>query len=187
MNVNYPSNADDESITLAGLKYEQSLSDPTTMSAFIQRLKLANICREIVDTLPPFFSEPQETDYAVVLTLDDKLRSYLKELPVFFQLDPASVQASYEICRQRPHIAWQRVGIHFSLYARLSRLHRPYHLTHFKDPRYNYSHATCIGSAHTILELRRSMDDLAPLAGVRPAHFWTIMQHVFVSKVSYNQ
>ncbi|KIX01087.1 uncharacterized protein Z518_10153 [Rhinocladiella mackenziei CBS 650.93] len=184
MNVNYPSNADDESITSTGVEHELPLSAPTSMSAFIQRVKLADLCREIVDTMPSMFLESQEPAYGVVLALDDKLQTYLKQLPVFFQLDPISIQESRSICKERPHIAWQRLGVHVSLHARLCRLHRPYHLRGSTDPKYAYSRATCVRSAHTILELRRSMDDMAPLAGVRPARFWVIMHHVFMAALT---
>ncbi|KAL6249045.1 hypothetical protein RBB50_004108 [Rhinocladiella similis] len=184
MNVKYPSNIEDTLITPNAPEEELPWSVATEMSAFLQRIKLANLCREIVDALPSGFSDSQEPDYAIILMLDSKLQEYLKELPIFFQLDPMSVQQSQIVCEERPYIAWQRLTIHFSLHARLCRLHRPYHLIGATNPDYAYSRTTCLRSAHTILDLRRSMDDLIPLAGIRPARLWTLMQHVFMAALT---
>ncbi|KAJ9647676.1 hypothetical protein H2204_000306 [Knufia peltigerae] len=184
MNVKYPSNTDDTLITPNAQEEGLSWSFPTEMSAFLQRIKLANLCREIVDALPSAFSDSQEPEYAIIMMLDNKLQQYLKELPIFFQLDPMSIQQSQKVCEERPYIAWQRLSIHFSLHARLCRLHRPYHLIGSTNPDYAYSRTTCLSSAHTILDLRRSMDDLIPLAGIRPARLWTVMQHVSMAALT---
>ncbi|KAK8187514.1 uncharacterized protein BKA78DRAFT_191448 [Phyllosticta capitalensis] len=182
MRVSYPANADDELITTADAHYNLPLSVPTSMSSFIQRVKLAELCREVVDTLPSTLVDPRELDYEVVLSLDTKLQNHLRDLPFFFQLDSANIQRSRNICRERPYIAWQRTMIHFSAQTRICRLHRPFLLEGSSNPKYAFSRMTCIRAAHTVLELRKSMDDLEPreLDGTRFAH---VMQHVFMATV----
>lgn len=128
MNVNYPSNVDDEFITPTRVGHDFPLTNPTSMSAFIYRVKLGDLCREIVDTMPSILLGSQDPEYDLVLALDKKLQAYFDELPVFFRLDPISIQQSQEVCKERPNISWQRIIIHFSLHTRLYRLHRPYHL-----------------------------------------------------------
>lgn len=179
MNVNYPSNVDDEFITPTEVMHDFPLTSPTPMTAFIHRVKLASLCREIVDTIPSTFLEPQELEYDVILGLDKKFQQFLQELPVFFRLDPDSIQRSQEICQARPYLAWQRINIHFSLHTRLCRLHRPYHLEGMTNGKYAYSHTMCIRSAQTILELWRSMDDAGARVGMKPARIWTVIQHFF--------
>lgn len=181
MNVNYPSNVDDEFITPTGLEHNFPLSTPTSMSAFIYRVKLADLCRQIVDAIPSILLESHEPEYDVVLGLDEKLQAFLKELPAFFQLDPVSVQQSQEACKERPNMTWQRIIIHFGLHTRLCRLHRPYHLEGLTNPKYSYSRSMCIRSAKTVLELRCLIGDEFTQIGFNPARSWTVMEHVFLA------
>ncbi|KAK7514331.1 putative Zn(II)2Cys6 transcription factor [Phyllosticta citriasiana] len=182
MMVSCPANADDELITTTGVHCNLPHSVPTSMSSFIQRIKLAELCREVCDALPMTLLEPRELDYDVVLNLNAKFQTFLKDLPFFFQLDPASIQRSRNICRERPYIAWQRAMVHFSAQTRICRLHRPFLLEGSSNPKYAFSRMTCIRAAHAVLELRKSMDDLEPreLDGTRFVH---VMHHVFMAAV----
>ncbi|KAJ5174464.1 uncharacterized protein N7482_000341 [Penicillium canariense] len=179
MNVNLPSNTDDEFITSSGIQQEFPMSIPTSMSAFIIRVKSSSLCREVIDALPSILLDSTEPDYDTILALDAKFHNLINELPVHFRLDPDSVEQSRGICKERPYLAWQRVSIHFSIHTRLCRLHRPYHLEGIMNSNYAYSHMMCIRSAQTVLELRRSMDELDTDFGLKPARFWTVMHHVF--------
>ena len=183
MKVNYPSNANDEDITTSEVVRDFPLSTPTSMSAFIQRIRLAEICRELVDTMPSIMLDHQDMEYDLVLELDAKLRNFIKTLPVFFQLDPASLQISQKICQEQPYIAWQRTILHFSVHTRLCRLHRPFYIEASVNPRYSYSHTMCIRSAQAVLDLRRMMESAGVMIGLWPSRFWTIMQHVFLATV----
>ncbi|KAJ5468226.1 hypothetical protein N7475_005978 [Penicillium sp. IBT 31633x] len=184
MNVNYPTNIDDDLMEATGAQQAFPLSAPTVISGSIQRGKLANLCREVVDAMPSILLDSQEPDYEVILALDKNFHEYLEEIPEFFKLDKESIQKSQEICEERPYIAWQRVNLHFSFHTRLCRLHRPYHLEGVTNPKYAYSHMVCIRSAQTVLELRRAMDDIDPEAGWYPARFWRVMQHVFLAALT---
>ncbi|KAM5343653.1 hypothetical protein ACJ41O_012190 [Fusarium nematophilum] len=153
------------------------------MSCFIQRLKLADLCREIVDTIPPMIEESTEADYEVILRLDRKLRDMRDNLPIFFQLDEESIHQSQAICQERPYITWQRIALHFSLHTRLCLLHRPYYLDGDSNPKYAYSLDTIMASAYTILELRRRMDDEGAGSNFCPERYWIILQHVTTAAV----
>jgi hypothetical protein len=177
MNVAYPSNVDDEFMTPTSIE-NFPFTTPTSMTAFIYRVKMARLCRELVDAMPSLLLESQEPDYDLVLNFDSKFQSAAKDLPIFFQIDTASIQASEEICRKYPDIAWQRIRIHFSLHTRLCRLHRPYHIEGSTNAKYAYSHIQCIRSAQTVLELRRQMEDGG---GFKAARSWNIMEHVFLA------
>ncbi|KAL4972931.1 hypothetical protein BDW66DRAFT_154277 [Aspergillus desertorum] len=190
MNVNYPSNIDDEIIPASGTQYGFPLSIPTSMSAFLCRIRLAELCREVVDTLPSLLldspdvsSQEQEVDYNLVLDLDARFQGFLNALPIFFKLDHRSIQQSLAICRERPYIAWQRTYLHFGINTRICRLHRPFHLEGFTNPKYAYSRMMCIRSAETVLSLRRSMEDIGGLINLNPSRFWLIVQHVFLAAI----
>ncbi|KAE8418036.1 hypothetical protein BDV36DRAFT_283328 [Aspergillus pseudocaelatus] len=181
MMVNYPTDVDDEFITPTGILQDPPLSQPSALSAFIYRVKLATLCREVVDAMPSIWLEAQEPDYETILELDRRFQNFLSELPTFFQLDPDSIEQSQKICEERPHIPVQRISLHFSLHTRLCRLHRPYHLEGVANPRYAYSHRACIQSAQKVLELRRLMDDAGARIGLKPGRFWTANQHCFLA------
>lgn len=197
MMVNYPCNIDDSLTTTVGepqLQHRQEqhqdqlfgfpTSTATSMSYFLHRLRLADLCRQVVDTLPSVLLEPQDLDYDIVLMLDSKFQSLIKSLPTFFQLDPNSIQESLEVCQARPYIAWQRATLHFSINTYTCRLHRPFHLEGTKNPKYAFSRMMCVRSAHAVLELWRSMADLGDGVGLNPARFWTVAQHVFLAAIT---
>lgn len=179
MNVNMPSNTDDEFITSTEVKQNLPLSVPTNISAFFFRVKTSELCREVIDALPSILLDSQEPEYDTILQLDKRFHDLIDSVPTFFKLDHESIEQSRAICKERPYIAWQRIGLHFSIHTRLCRLHRPYHLEGVTNPKYAYSHSVCIRSAHKILELRRAMDEVDSEVGLKPARFWTVMHHVF--------
>ncbi|KAF4969501.1 hypothetical protein FSARC_3287 [Fusarium sarcochroum] len=178
MNVNQPCNVDDDQITASGPVVGSPPSVPTDMSFFFLRIKLAEICREIVDTLPPMLNDVHESDYNVILELDKKLQDLANSLPEFCRLDSESIERTKGICEKRPYIHWQRIGLHLGIHARLCRLHRPYHLEAYSNLAYSYSRTTSIQSAYRVLELRRLMDDAGAASNFRPERFWVILQHV---------
>ncbi|CAG8246999.1 unnamed protein product [Penicillium salamii] len=179
MNVNYPSNIDDELMVSTGFQRELSLSVPTAMSGSIQRIRTAVLCREVVDALPSILLDSQQPEYEVILALDKRFHETIEEIPEFFKLDAESLRKSQKICKERPYIAWQRTSLHFSFHTRLCRLHRPYHLEGITDPAYAYSNRVCVHSAKRVLELRREMDEISPEAGGYPARLWRVVQHLF--------
>ena len=182
MAVNYPGNIDDDDLTPFTQECDLNapLDTPTGMSAFLQRVKLGDLCRETINTLPSMLLEQEEADYSSILELDAKFHAYLDTLPIFFRLDTASMQQSEAICIDRPVIRQQRIAVNLSLHTRICRLHRPYYLHGRTDPRYAPSHASCVVSAQKVLDLRRAMDDVdVRNVGPRPARLWKVAQHVF--------
>ncbi|RSL53527.1 hypothetical protein CEP53_007728 [Fusarium sp. AF-6] len=184
MRVNYPSNVDDEMMKPFDPIPNSPLSTPTRMTCFLHRIKMADLCREIVDTIPPMMDEFLEADYEVILGLDKKLNDILTNLPVFFRLDAESIRQSRDICRERPYIAWQRIVMHFGLHARICRLHRSYHLEGWWNPKYAYSRSASVHSAYQVLELRRMMDGPNAEGGFRAERFWVVLQHVTMAAVT---
>ncbi|KAL4895272.1 hypothetical protein BDV59DRAFT_152616 [Aspergillus ambiguus] len=188
MKVDYPKNIDDVYIATDETDSGLPLMMPTSVSALIYRIRFAEICREVVDTIPAVLLESsgqatEALDYEVILSLDMKFQLLIHALPSFFQLDPTSIQQSEGICRERPYIAWQRTMLHFSIHGRICRLHRLFHLEGIRNPKYAYSREICIRSAETVLNLRRSMEGIGALVGLQPKRFWLVMQHVFIAAI----
>lgn len=186
MNVNHPRNIDDELLTRSsGQEVDGfSASTPTSMSYLLHRLYLADICRQVVDTLPSVLMEPQELNYDVVVTLDGRFQNFIKFLPAYFQLEPQNMEAQAEIMRNRPYIAWQRATLHLSVNTYICRLHRPFHLESFANPAYAFSRTMCVRSAHKVLDMRRSMDDIGHSVGLDVSRLWSVAQHVFLAAIT---
>ncbi|KAF3401897.1 hypothetical protein F1880_009757 [Penicillium rolfsii] len=181
MNVRRPLNVEDDSI---GDEIELSLSTPTCMSYTLHRLKLAEVCREIVDAGAPHYFQGQELPYETILDLDRKLQQVCTELPTFFRFDPSSRRQFAEVYRERPEIAWQRALMQQGYHSRVCRLHRQYFIRGAKDPRYSYSHVVSLQSARKVLEIKRIMDEEEPLFTPNSSLFWAVMHHVFMAAVT---
>ncbi|KAG5750363.1 hypothetical protein H9Q72_008410 [Fusarium xylarioides] len=154
------------------------------MTFFFLRLRTAEISREIIDAITPLADDAPEEDYRLILQRDRKLQDFVKGLPEFCKLDPESMQKSEEICELRPFIYWQRISLHLGIHARICRLHRPYHLAAYSNPRYSYSRTMILASAYKILELRRMMDDPVAKLYFRPERYWIIFLHVTSAAVA---
>lgn len=182
MAVNYPGNINDNDLTSSTKECDLNapLDTPTGMSVFVQRMKLADLCRETIDTLPSILLEREEANYSSILALDAKYQTYIDNLPVFFRLDASSIQKSEDICAARPMLRHQRIAANLGIHVRIYRLHLPYYLRGRTNQIYARSNAACITSAQTVLELRRRMDeDTRQSPGPRPARLWKVAQHVF--------
>lgn len=182
MAVNYPGNINDNDLTSSTKESDLNapLDTPTGMSVFVQRMKLADLCRETIDTLPSILLEREEANYSSILALDAKYQTYIDNLPVFFRLDSSSIQKSEDICAARPMLRHQRIAANLGIHVRIYRLHLPYYLRGRTNQIYARSNAACITSAQKVLELRRRMDeDIRQSPGPRPARLWKVAQHVF--------
>ncbi|KAI9929562.1 hypothetical protein MW887_001035 [Aspergillus wentii] len=182
MNVQQPANIDDEPITNAD-NYSSPTSTPTSMSYSLQRLKLAFVCRDIVDTTAHEHLHNLEINYDKILTLDRKLHQAYSELPDFFRLDPVSRRRFSALYHARPTIAWQRCLLQQGYHSRFCRLHRQYLIRGARDPTYSYSHVICLQSARKVLEIKRIMDEDEPRFAPPSAVVWSVMHHVFMAAV----
>jgi hypothetical protein len=183
MNVKLPANIDDDDIGKHEDGHSLPESVPTHMSYALQRLKLAGLCREIVDTTADEYFQGLEVSYDKIMELDQKLNQGHKELPDFFRLDTGSRKRYAQLYQDRPSIAWQRLMIQQGFYFRLCRLHRDYFIRGARDAKYSYSHVVCLQSARRVIEIKRIMDNDGVGSTPNSAVFWCVMHHVFVATV----
>ena len=179
MNVRLPSNTNDEYVTPTGITKKFPLDELTTMTAFHYRIKLADVCRQVVDAMPAFDDEAPA--YETVLAMDKKFQDLLNSMPVSMRIDTENIAQSAEMCKTFPALPLLRAGFHLSVQTRLCRLHRPYHLEGLTNKKYAYSHSMCLRAAQAVLDTRSALDDAGKPLGVNPARSWVVMQHVFVA------
>jgi hypothetical protein len=153
------------------------------MTVLLYRARLADLCRQIVDSMPDMFLDAHYPGYDAVLEADRMLRKFLDDFPDFLQLDSA---ANKQIDGARPDIPvpMLRLTLHFSVHSRICRLHRPYHLEGSINPQYAPSRISCVRSAQKVLELRRAMDAVKGPAVLRPSLSWTVMQHASLAAIT---
>ncbi|RBR08449.1 uncharacterized protein FIESC28_10249 [Fusarium coffeatum] len=184
MNIKKPDHADDITSGGMNLLYRPPAYTITETAFLLQRIRLAEICREIIDALPSMTEDIIEQDYNLIYTLSEKLQNYSHSLPDYLKLNPSEEARTREIWRQRPYIHWQRISLHLGLHARICRLNRPYQIESYAHKEFFYSRVTSLASAHKVLELRRMMDDPQTRSTFKAERYWAILQHVTTAAVT---
>lgn len=98
MTVKLPRNLDRDDLNTKEADFSRSLDEPTIMSYYHQRIKLANICRQVADEVwsPLRTMDAGMIDYGVVYTLDAQFEHQLRELPRFLRNDVSLEQLRHE-------------------------------------------------------------------------------------------
>jgi hypothetical protein len=102
MAVNIPRNIDDKDLIYTNPPINRPLSEPTAMSYNIQRIKLADLCREVIDLIPISVCDTSIVDYQQVIALDQRFDAFLQELPIFLRNDEQSIQQSEQVVARYP-------------------------------------------------------------------------------------
>ena len=87
MAVNKPRNANDEDLFDGMDSPEKPISTPTTMSYFLERIRLAELCRYFTDHTPFFDLSDDNNRYTDAMSNDAKLQTFVEQIPTFFRLD----------------------------------------------------------------------------------------------------
>lgn len=182
MHVRYPQIVSGDLIAQSD-QSNSSESTPTSMSYFLQRIRLSEICRTIVDSIPRFLDDIDMVDYDQIVALDDQFEDLIKSFPVFFHLDEESRLISRGTDHRFPHIATQRYLIHLGVLNRRCKLHQPYLIRGFVESKYAYSRDVCLRSARNALEVNRVLEKTKSDLGCAPARFGTVVHHVFMATV----
>ncbi|PVH76458.1 hypothetical protein DL98DRAFT_292932 [Cadophora sp. DSE1049] len=192
MNVDYPTNVCDNSITPMGpTSYAVSCKHPTEMTYFLFRLRFATVFREMVDAAWETGSDMDDLPYELVLEFDKKLNdlsakfeeaysTVMKNMPSFTEPDTLRADGK-SVDSKTAQLIRQRNMAMFGMHTRFARLHRPYLVRGAQDPRYSYSRMVCLRSARTVIELGRMMT--ASFKDISSIKIWSVNHHVFVSTV----
>ncbi|KUJ10115.1 uncharacterized protein LY89DRAFT_597337 [Mollisia scopiformis] len=147
INVRLPKNCADEDVDLSEDTIAINGPQPTSMSFFLERLRLANLCREMTDTVPLETSKLIQMPYEQIIALDQKLQDFLSNLPFFFKFDSESRRRSKPFEAVYPKITVSRYCITSEAHSRRCKLHQRFLLRQSVDPRYAYSRQACLESA----------------------------------------
>ncbi|KAJ5555319.1 hypothetical protein N7461_003789 [Penicillium sp. DV-2018c] len=170
MRVNHPQDEEDRDHNDGNLAL-------LSTSYFLQRVRLSEICRAVVDSLPQF-EDVENVDYRQIISLDGKFEELIKTLPAFFRLDDRS-----DLYHTAPHLAIQRYLIHLGIHTRRSRLHQSFLVRGFTDQKYAFSRDACLNSSRTVLEICRTLEEEKNSLASIPARLATVVHHLFMATV----
>ncbi|KAI2713427.1 transcriptional regulator family: Fungal Specific TF [Penicillium roqueforti] len=190
MMTNKPCNANDEDIVDGMVGVGKPLTDPTSMSYCLQRIRLGEFCREITDCAPFGISDPGSPDYEHTKQIDGKICQFAESLPSFFSLDYRSDELPNTDPRRSPGIIIQRYIINFLLHAQRCRLHLPYLSRASKDPTYNYSRRACLEAARMVIRTERQLSlEVVPFATMRlrlPGLLYSVCVAIIVLLIDFS-
>lgn len=150
------------------------------MSYYIQRIRLADICRTIIDSMPFMEYHSEALNYEEIISLDGKFDTFFKELPFFFRLDKESRLRSREIDLRLPFIRVQRFTVNLVAQSRRCKLNRPFLVRGSLDYRYAYSRETCLRCARALIAGKQLLEkDNAAVS----TYFHCLIHHVFLGIV----
>ncbi|KAI1774854.1 hypothetical protein F4818DRAFT_441679 [Hypoxylon cercidicola] len=157
MKVNLPRDCLDDDIIMGEGDETFVGPRPNGVTFFLERVRLAHLCREMVDIVPLETSKLMEMPYERIIALDQKLEAFISSLPFFLSLDSESRMRSKRLETLYPHIPVMRCAITNAAYSRRCKLHQRFLLRQSLDLRYAYSRKACLEAARTVI---RAYEDI---------------------------
>jgi hypothetical protein len=160
MAVNKPRNTNDEDVFEGEEIIDRPESEATCMSYFVQRIRLSEICRTLLDRTPMGTLTSESVAYQDVLDVDAKLNEFIENAPSFFSINSPSLDdlPATDI-RRSSFITTQRYTLNLLVHRQLCKIHLPYLAQGTIDPAYAYSRDACLRSARIIFELDHQLQN----------------------------
>ncbi|KAJ4305786.1 hypothetical protein N0V90_001318 [Kalmusia sp. IMI 367209] len=146
--VNLPQDCTDDDLACGESCRNITSNEPTYMTAFLERIRLSHICREITDTIPLDTTSLLQMPYERIIALDQTLENYLATLPRFLQCDFSDGKILESIYPQLP--AW-RYCVTKAAHSRRWKLNQRFLLRQNLDPRHSHSRRACVMSARAVI------------------------------------
>ena len=160
MNIcNRPRNINDEDLLEGKTIVVRPREEPTNVSYFIQRVLLAEICRERLDRHPIGHQVPDSVQYRTTLEFDAKLNKLIKNLPAFMSLDSSRWKDfPRESPMRAPGTTMQRYIFNLVIHRQLCKAHLPYLTRGTVDPTYAASRDACLRSSRMIVKIEQEIE-----------------------------
>ncbi|RYP81236.1 hypothetical protein DL769_002066 [Monosporascus sp. CRB-8-3] len=158
MMVKKPRNINDVDLLGNGLNLDPPISQPTEMSYFLQRIRLAEISRRIVDQYHDSMAVPSSgglSYHAQVMAMDAELDQMIHDIPSFFHLD------RYELTQDltTSGIFVQAYMLNSIIYTQRCKLHLGYLAARpNNNPAYASSREACLNAARQIIRAEAQLE-----------------------------
>ncbi len=133
---------------------ERPLSEPTTMSYFLQRVKIAQLARSISTAIP---HDPRTATCEIIFSLDSQLEMALQQFPSFFRSEVADSESIKRIDQAHSYIPMQRFLVNMMLNLIRCKLHFPYLVGSPDKALHAYSRQMSLKAARRVLLLHNQM------------------------------
>lgn len=185
MAANKPRNCRDEDLIEGKEIIERPPDEPTNVMYLLQRVRLAEMCRELLDKNPLAPLTPENLEYDHVVEMDAKLNKFMQDLPPMLRLDFAdSDHLGSTDTRLLAGISLQRYSINSILFQQRCKLHLPYLARGLVYPEFAESRKICLDSAKAIIHIERYLKlDGPPLLSSR-LRMIMILRSVFLATIA---
>ena len=181
--VKKPLNINDEELSDGMSRIEQPLCQPTAMSYSLQRIRLAEISRNIVDRTPPVLAHASGPSLNVVMDIDTELQLLINDIPPFFSMSETELSESYQLgTSEAAKIAHQGFSLHFLVHAQRCRLHFPYFSHGFLDRAFACSRDICLQSACLVIRTQSRLESSGLCIATRFKYFGLLLG-VFMASI----
>ena len=183
MVVKKPLNINDEALNDGMSRIEQPLSQPTAMSYSLQRIRLAEISRHIVDRTAPILAHASGPSLDVVMDIDTELQLLISDIPAFFSMSIEALSEIYQLdMSQAAKIAHQGYIFRSHVYGQRCKIHFPYFTRGFGDPTFACSRDICLQSARLIIRTQSGLESAGLCIATR-FKFLGLLLGVFMASI----
>ncbi|KUJ06325.1 uncharacterized protein LY89DRAFT_726634 [Mollisia scopiformis] len=148
-----PLNINDDEVFDGMSRDERPLSQPTAMSYTMQRIRLAEISRSIVERSPLAMAHTDGLSHDAVMDIDTELQTLINDVPEFYSMSKSALMQTYRLTQsQAEKVVFQGLTTYFLLYTQRCKLHFPFFAHSFENPAYYPSRDICIKYAHLIIQ-----------------------------------
>lgn len=160
MAVNKPRNTNDEDVIEGVEIIDRPETEATCMSYFVQRIRLAEISRALVDRTPLGTQASESIAYQDILDVDARLNQFIQNAPSFLSVNcPGLEDLPATDIRRSLFITAQRYMFNLLVHRQLCKIHLPYLAQGTIDPAYAYSRDACLKSARIVFELDHQLQN----------------------------
>ena len=155
MRVKKPRNLSDEDLATKPADFTRPLSEPTVMAYYLQRIRLAEICRHVADMV--WDTDADQVAVEDTNAVNRMFDQVLHELPDFLRLEKDHRQKFYHLDQKHPEILMQRYVINLSIQAKRCKFHLPFLLRAAHDDRFSFSRDACLRAARAVIQLQQNL------------------------------
>lgn len=181
--VQVPRNITRDDLNTREPDFQRSMDEPTVMSYYLQRIKLATTCREVADVMSQY-PDPEQMGIDLIKSLDAKFEQQIQEFPRFLRFNIPSRQLKAEYGdAYRQHMDIQGAMINFMLHTRRCKLHLPFLVRAKTNPRYKFARRIGLQAARTVFDIRRFVHEDGNLIAMGHLKLGGMIQHIFYATV----
>jgi hypothetical protein len=178
-----PLNINDSELFDGMSRDERPQSEPTAMSYFMHRTKLAEISRSMVDRTVLSISNSGEPSYNDIMDCDTELQILENDIPQFWTMSTIQLIERYNMTiEQADRIRYQSHSVYFFIYTARLKWHLPYFTRALTNPVYSASRQICVSYASKIIKLQTSTEH-KNFRQVTCYYFTFLILGVFMSSV----